>query len=261
MIVRWARTRKNSLYISYVLWRGSCLLTQILRDCCDNSTGIALRILKHYIANSTAEAWLRVSYDSSEYFRKFAKKLSKTKIAYKIVYRGKNNVVMWVAYPLNENCRNCLLVSPPSKSMLKTSIATPLGVIHEILHVNTLRVQEGDAEIISTGRVEEVMKYMLTPKEQTVVYTAYARGYYDVPRRTGLNELARELNLGISTLNEILRSAERKIIEAFIKHDMPHLTFKKILEKTRIPIVAKEPAIEASGSQHYQHSGSSSSRE
>ncbi len=34
-----------------------------------------------------------------------------------------------------------------------------------------------------------------------------------------------------STLNEILRSAEGKIVTAYMRHDLPHLIVGKILEK------------------------------
>jgi len=75
------------------------------------------------------------------------------------------------------------------------------------------------------------MDYMLTPREQEVLYYAYFRGYYDAPRRVSLEELSRELGIAKSTLNEILRSAERKIVTAYMRHDLPHLILRRVLEK------------------------------
>src|SRR5918997_826469 len=56
----------------------------------------------------------------------------------------------------------------------------------------------------------------LTPRQRQTLLTAYALGYYDVPRRISSDELSRHLKVDKSTLVEHLRKAERKIIGSII---------------------------------------------
>ena len=52
----------------------------------------------------------------------------------------------------------------------------------------------------------------LTEKQKKALMAAYKLGYYDIPRRINSEKLARELNIGSSTLGEHLRKAERSLI-------------------------------------------------
>ena len=52
----------------------------------------------------------------------------------------------------------------------------------------------------------------LTEKQRKILSAAYARGYYDVPRRINSEDLAESLNLVKSTLVEHLRKAEKRLI-------------------------------------------------
>ena len=52
----------------------------------------------------------------------------------------------------------------------------------------------------------------LTEKQQKVFITAYTFGYYDVPRRISLAQLAERLDLAYSTLDVQLRRAERRLL-------------------------------------------------
>lgn len=52
----------------------------------------------------------------------------------------------------------------------------------------------------------------LTSKQRQALLTAYSLGYYDVPRRTSSEQLAKRLKLGTSTFAEHLRKAERNLL-------------------------------------------------
>jgi predicted DNA binding protein len=52
----------------------------------------------------------------------------------------------------------------------------------------------------------------LTPRQKEIVAKAISLGYFDFPRRVSLTSLSGTLGIKPSTLSEILRSAERKII-------------------------------------------------
>ena len=56
----------------------------------------------------------------------------------------------------------------------------------------------------------------LTTRQRQMVLTAYALGYYDVPRRISSDDLARHLDVDKSTIVEHLRKAERKLIGGII---------------------------------------------
>jgi hypothetical protein len=56
----------------------------------------------------------------------------------------------------------------------------------------------------------------LTARQRQMLLTAYALGYYDVPRRISSDDLSRHLNIDKSTIVEHLRKAERKLIGRII---------------------------------------------
>ncbi len=56
----------------------------------------------------------------------------------------------------------------------------------------------------------------LTSRQRQMLLTAYALGYYDVPRRISSDGLSRHLNVDKSTIVEHLRKAERKLIGSII---------------------------------------------
>jgi predicted DNA binding protein len=56
----------------------------------------------------------------------------------------------------------------------------------------------------------------LTTRQRQMLLTAYALGYYDVPRRISSDDLSRHLDVDKSTIVEHLRKAERKIIASIV---------------------------------------------
>ncbi|BAB65121.1 helix-turn-helix domain-containing protein [Sulfurisphaera tokodaii] len=57
----------------------------------------------------------------------------------------------------------------------------------------------------------------ITARQEQIIKIALGAGYFDFPRRITLNQLAEKLNISSSTLAEILRRAEKNIIEAYFK--------------------------------------------
>jgi predicted DNA binding protein len=53
----------------------------------------------------------------------------------------------------------------------------------------------------------------LTTRQSQVINAAMKRGYYEFPREISLTELSQALEVKPSTLSEILRSAERRILQ------------------------------------------------
>jgi HTH DNA binding domain len=67
------------------------------------------------------------------------------------------------------------------------------------------------------SRIEDVAplerKATLTARQKEIVATAVAEGYFEFPRKISLTELSGLVGVKPSTLSEILRSAERRIME------------------------------------------------
>ena len=51
-----------------------------------------------------------------------------------------------------------------------------------------------------------------TEKQRRALITAYTLGYYDVPEKIGLVQLAERLDLALSTLDVHLRKAETRLM-------------------------------------------------
>ncbi len=73
------------------------------------------------------------------------------------------------------------------------------------------------------ARIEDVspldQKATLTGRQKEIMATAMARGYFDFPRKISLTGLSQLVGVKPSTLSEILRSAERRIMQNAI--DVP----------------------------------------
>jgi predicted DNA binding protein len=52
----------------------------------------------------------------------------------------------------------------------------------------------------------------LTERQRKILIAAYSQGYYDLPRKINSEQLARQLDMGSSTLVEHLRKAERRLL-------------------------------------------------
>src|ERR687896_2296905 len=76
----------------------------------------------------------------------------------------------------------------------------------KVLGLTSIDTKEGGASLLSK----------LTPRQRQMLLTAYALGYYDVPRRISSADLSRHLKVDKSTIVEHLRKAERKLIGSII---------------------------------------------
>ena len=57
---------------------------------------------------------------------------------------------------------------------------------------------------------------MLTPKQEEAIRTAYLRGYYDIPQRVSIKELAVAFKTSVGTMSQTLRRGQKKIIERYL---------------------------------------------
>jgi predicted DNA binding protein len=72
-----------------------------------------------------------------------------------------------------------------------------------------------EAELIKLTKIDD--KESLTERQDKIAKVAFERGYFDYPKRISLRELARMFEVSPSTLSEILRKGQRKIVLDYFK--------------------------------------------
>ena len=112
-------------------------------------------------------------------------------------------------------CLTCPLASPTKTDgtvdwVLAMTAKTPLRRLLRKLKDNGI-----GADIVRVSRISDDGK--LTPLQRRMVEYAFASGFFEYPRRTGLGELSKSLDVSSSALGEILRRAERKIITSYLR--------------------------------------------
>jgi predicted DNA binding protein len=124
---------------------------------------------------------------------------------------------------VNERCRLSHLIS---ESGCFLELAIPAGGEGMIFHLigtdadsinNFVRLarEEGYAiEVIST--YEKTEWGGLTFRQERDLRMAFELGYFDIPSRITLDELASKIGCSKSTLNIIIRRAERKIVSDYL---------------------------------------------
>ncbi len=60
-------------------------------------------------------------------------------------------------------------------------------------------------------------KRILTERQEEVIRTAFSSGYFEYPKRTGSSKLANKLGISVSTLSEIMRAAQRRILAEYLR--------------------------------------------
>lgn len=83
-------------------------------------------------------------------------------------------------------------------------------------YVTTLNLPSKLLGLGSLEPVQESHLAKLTSKQRLALLTAYALGYYDIPRKISSEELSKHLKIDKSTLVEHLRKAEKYIIQDII---------------------------------------------
>jgi predicted DNA binding protein len=60
-------------------------------------------------------------------------------------------------------------------------------------------------------------KRILTDRQEEIIRTAFSSGYFDYPKKTGSSKLAGRLGISVSTLSEIMRAAQRRILAEYLR--------------------------------------------
>jgi predicted DNA binding protein len=136
-----------------------------------------------------------------------------------VTERGK--VISAVTTARCEICRiltdsGVFLISAQSKDAGKvewTLILSEKDVLKGIF--DHLKSKNVEAELIKLTKIDD--KESLTERQDKITQVAFERGYFDYPKRISLRELARMFDVSPSTLSEILRKGQRKIVLDYFK--------------------------------------------
>lgn len=78
-----------------------------------------------------------------------------------------------------------------------------------------LKSKSVEADLVKLTKIDD--KETLTERQDKITHVAFERGYFDYPKRISLRELARMFDVSPSTLSEILRKGQRKIVLDYFK--------------------------------------------
>jgi len=195
---------------------------------------LAARVLRvaQFPGQGYGELWVRVS-GSKESLKAFSEALNTAKGVYhQVLHENKFNKILRVvvSHGAESVCPvaregGCPLNPVIPGAMVKSVLILPQGVLYELIVarsnvLQTLRNGFG-CEVLDSRPVDE-MDYMLTEKQELALIYAYLKGYYSFPRKVSLKDLAKKLGISVSTLAEFLRRAEAKVVEAYVRHELPH---------------------------------------
>ncbi len=79
--------------------------------------------------------------------------------------------------------------------------------------VSKLEEDGCDIKIISLRDPEK--EDLLTERQEEILRTAYEMGYFEYPKKVNIKTLADRLGMSVSTLSEMLRKSEKKVLEYY----------------------------------------------
>ncbi len=89
-----------------------------------------------------------------------------------------------------------------------TMLVTQKRALQEL--IDNLAKIHAEPKLIKLTEISDTDE--LTKRQEQVTRMAFERGYFDFPRRIGLKELATMFDVSTSTLSEILRKGQRRIM-------------------------------------------------
>jgi len=111
---------------------------------------------------------------------------------------------------------DCFLTSSTSTKdgrMQWTLLLSEKGPLKELMA--NLERHGAEPKLVSLTEIGD--KDALTARQEQITRMAFERGYYDFPRSIGLRQLAKIFGVSTSTLSEILRKGQRRIMARYFK--------------------------------------------
>jgi hypothetical protein len=99
----------------------------------------------------------------------------------------------------------------PDGRILHQLIATSNEAVREVVSLMEARGDHVELERLRSISSDNP----LTPHQESVLLAALERGYFDEPKGVQLRDLAAEFHVSVSTFSEVLRKAQRKLMEEY----------------------------------------------
>jgi predicted DNA binding protein len=136
---------------------------------------------------------------------------------------SKNGSGRFLASVDSQSCQTCIVLGG-SHCLLDSATSRPDGAIQlKIIAPNGAALTRlvGNLEEAGASVVVEKVSILRTARELTieqerVLQTAFDLGYFDMPKKIKLDDLARRLNVSKATLDVVLRRAQRKVVASHI---------------------------------------------
>jgi predicted DNA binding protein len=77
------------------------------------------------------------------------------------------------------------------------------------------RLEEDGCKVKIVSLRDPEKEEILTERQEEILRTAYELGYFEYPKKVSIKELAEKLNMSISTLSEMLRKSEKRVLEYY----------------------------------------------
>ena len=104
----------------------------------------------------------------------------------------------------------CFLTNSSTKNgkMMWTMLVTEKKALQEL--IKSLEELQAAPKLVKLTDITGANE--LTQRQEQITRMAFERGYFDFPRKIGLRELAKVFGISTSTLSEILRKGQRRIM-------------------------------------------------
>jgi predicted DNA binding protein len=86
--------------------------------------------------------------------------------------------------------------------------------------VDRLKRNHFEVEIVKMAELRS--RKDLTLRQEEILQIALEKGYFDYPKRTSIRELSRLFGVSISTLSEILRTGQKKVLASYFEGKGSH---------------------------------------
>ncbi len=203
-----------------LLMEDRCPLAEILSS--NRLSNIMVKPITVFNRDNRISMWARIKGKKRD-IKRALRLMSKIKgVSFTIINESIDNMLVYLSFPSN-HCPykdKCPLVNPAGDLLVTSSIFSGPHIMMLVVSPS-LRVlkklEKRGFKILDFMSMDE--PGMLTEDQESILLYAYERGYYNYPRGVTLKELSESLGLSLSTVAELLRRAEKKIIDYTILYD------------------------------------------